>query len=173
MNTNTANTNTVTAPMSFADFLNAVNAAAVPDNTIMGTASNGRPVMIAECSHEDISSSPTEQMLDNMEAITAAAKASRAQYEEQIKEQVAAIVADLRKVAGLNIEILGSWIWVTGNTKPNRETLKRLGFFWSKNKEAWYKKPAEPEGKKKYHRGFYKDMESLREHWEADMIPFN
>lgn len=38
----------------------------------------------------------------------------------------------------INIEICGSWIWVTGNTYQSKEELKTNGFKWSKNKKAWY-----------------------------------
>lgn len=42
---------------------------------------------------------------------------------------------------GLNdikIELVGSWLWVTGNTYIHRETLKELHFRYSKSKKAWY-----------------------------------
>lgn len=35
------------------------------------------------------------------------------------------------------IEIIGNWIWVSGNTKYYKEILKSLKFKWIKNKEAW------------------------------------
>lgn len=38
----------------------------------------------------------------------------------------------------VNIEICGSWIWVSGNTYPVKESLKAAGFKFSKNKKAWY-----------------------------------
>lgn len=39
---------------------------------------------------------------------------------------------------GCTIEIIGSWIWVSGNTYTYKELLKSVGFRWSKNKTAWY-----------------------------------
>lgn len=36
------------------------------------------------------------------------------------------------------IEIIGSWIWVSGNTKPIRQTLKLHDFRFSANKFSWY-----------------------------------
>jgi len=36
------------------------------------------------------------------------------------------------------IEIIGSWIWITGNTRPVKEELKARGFKFSPNKLAWY-----------------------------------
>lgn len=38
----------------------------------------------------------------------------------------------------LIIELVGSWIWVTGNTKKHKETLKASKFIYAKNKEAWF-----------------------------------
>ena len=38
----------------------------------------------------------------------------------------------------VTVEICGSWLWLTGNTKPYREDIKRLSFRWSSNKSAWY-----------------------------------
>lgn len=39
--------------------------------------------------------------------------------------------------------IEGTWMWVSGNTKPHREELKRLGLRWAPKRKMWYKKPAE------------------------------
>lgn len=39
----------------------------------------------------------------------------------------------------LGAEILGHFIWVSGNnTYKEREYLKSLGFRWSRNKAMWY-----------------------------------
>lgn len=35
-------------------------------------------------------------------------------------------------------EVCGSWVWVTGDTRPHKEELKALSFRWSSNKSAWY-----------------------------------
>jgi len=53
-------------------------------------------------------------------------------------EQFASIINALLKAPGLIIELCGSWLWVTGNTREHRDLLKELNFRWSKNKEAWY-----------------------------------
>lgn len=39
---------------------------------------------------------------------------------------------------GLDIEICGSWLWITGDTKTYREIFKTLQFFWANQKKAWY-----------------------------------
>lgn len=35
------------------------------------------------------------------------------------------------------IEIIGNWIWVSGNTKFYKDILKNLKFTWINNKQAW------------------------------------
>ena len=42
---------------------------------------------------------------------------------------------------GLNVEICGVWIWVTGNTREHKEVLKNSGFKWASKKKAWYFRP--------------------------------
>lgn len=38
----------------------------------------------------------------------------------------------------VDIEICGSWIWVSGNTFSCKETLKQNGFKWASKKKMWY-----------------------------------
>lgn len=47
----------------------------------------------------------------------------------------------LEKIAnleGIIIELVGAWIWVTGNTYPHRARLKEAGFMFAHKKVAWY-----------------------------------
>jgi len=53
---------------------------------------------------------------------------------EKFREAVAATL----NMDGVNVELCGAWLWVTGNTYPNRERLKAAGYRFSKNKVAWY-----------------------------------
>lgn len=39
---------------------------------------------------------------------------------------------------GVEVELMGLWVWLTGNTKAHKETLKENGFKWSPKKTAWY-----------------------------------
>ena len=39
---------------------------------------------------------------------------------------------------GINIEIVGCWIWVDGNTYSYKDTLKGIGFKWAREKKKWY-----------------------------------
>ena len=42
----------------------------------------------------------------------------------------------------LTVEMIGSWLWVTGNTYPQREALKKMNFIYEEFKRAWYYRPA-------------------------------
>ena len=47
----------------------------------------------------------------------------------------------INKIAGLEnieIELVGAWIWVTGETRENKDTLKAAGFLFAPKKIAWY-----------------------------------
>ena len=44
---------------------------------------------------------------------------------------------------GVKIELCGTWLWVSGETKKHKETLKNNGFFYAPKKQMWYFRPAE------------------------------
>ena len=67
---------------------------------------------------------------------------------------------------GIKIEIIGSWIWVSGNSFAYHEQLKALHFWWSKSKKAWY---FNGEDKFSYRRGSY-SMKQLRQNWTVTEI---
>ncbi len=39
---------------------------------------------------------------------------------------------------GIIVEMCGSWLWITGDTKPVKDALKTAGFMWAQKKLAWY-----------------------------------
>lgn len=39
---------------------------------------------------------------------------------------------------GIEIEIIGQWIWVSGNTFRHKITLKEIGFKWASQKKMWH-----------------------------------
>ena len=48
------------------------------------------------------------------------------------------ILASLMSIDSIQIEICGSWLWIGGDTKPAKESLKEVGCRWSQNKKMWY-----------------------------------
>ena len=60
-----------------------------------------------------------------------------------IAEEMQVILDGLIKFRNITVEIIGTWLWVTGETKPYKETLKGMGLWYSPKKTAWYWKPAD------------------------------
>ena len=63
------------------------------------------------------------------------------------------------KIDGIVIEVIGCFVWVTGNTKPNKEKLKTLKFQWHSRKSAWYLKPEDY--RRRSHKNY--DLDEIRE----------
>ena len=62
---------------------------------------------------------------------------AKIQQEKDLKALMNTIV-QLKQLEGLNIDLLGSWLWIGGNTKANKEALKALGCRWASKKKLWY-----------------------------------
>ena len=73
-------------------------------------------------------------------------------------EQFINIINELIRFESVLIEIIGSFIWVSGETKPYKEMLKEMGFRWSPNKSSWY---LAPEGYRRRSRKDY-SMDDIR-----------
>lgn len=85
--------------------------------------------------------------------------------ERQASEAFKAALLKIIHLDGVEIEICGSWIWATGNTFIYRELLKEAGFWYSKNKKAWYWK----EGESRKMRGHY-TMAEIRTKYGSDKV---
>ena len=66
------------------------------------------------------------------------AKAPEGKKTTETPEEFRDLVNNIINVPGIIIEICGSWVWVSGNTKPVKTELKQAGFRWSQNKKMWY-----------------------------------
>jgi len=77
------------------------------------------------------------------------------------------LIAKLVRMAGIQIEICGTWVWVTGKTFSLKEALKAAGFRWSANKKAWYWYAPE-NAPKNIRRGA--TMEYIRERYGSKII---
>lgn len=47
------------------------------------------------------------------------------------------IINTLLKLDGIEVELCGRWLWVSGNTRVHKEALKAAGCKWSHNKSMW------------------------------------
>lgn len=90
-------------------------------------------------------------------------------YEKETNENATEFMDVINKVIhldGVNIEIIGSWVWLTGNTSLYKDEIKAAGFWWSKNKKSWY---FNGDDKKSRRRGRF-TMDQLREKWGSEEI---
>jgi len=58
--------------------------------------------------------------------------------ETKIDIELEKIISQILHFEDINIELIGSWIWVSGDTKNIKDTLKELGFKWASKKKMWY-----------------------------------
>ncbi|MFT3948199.1 MAG: hypothetical protein QM763_14610 [Agriterribacter sp.] len=61
-----------------------------------------------------------------------------ADTEIKLSEEYRQAIEKIINLPGIVIEIVGNWIWVTGNTRPVKNTLKDAGFYFASKKIAWY-----------------------------------
>jgi curved DNA-binding protein CbpA len=52
-------------------------------------------------------------------------------------EEFQKIINSVIFMGGCKVELVGKWIWISGNTLQYKDKLKSLGFSWCKNKTAW------------------------------------
>lgn len=48
------------------------------------------------------------------------------------------IISQILHYENIIIEVVGSWIWLQGDTKAIKEVLKGLNFKWASKKKMWY-----------------------------------
>lgn len=92
-------------------------------------------------------------------------------YEKESEEapnEFKDLMETLIRMDGVHIEIIGCFVWVSGDTKPHKDQLKTMGFKWHSKKFCWYKAPADYKrrGKKQYGMDEIRSMYGVQ--YEAD-----
>ena len=67
----------------------------------------------------------------------------------------------------ITIELVGSWIWVSGDTKEIKEKLKELGFKWASKKKMWFY------GEMKGRNPQEKSMEEIKSKYGSETLKTN
>jgi len=76
---------------------------------------------------------------------------------EKMDQAYRDLIDFLMQFEGVEAEIIGSWVWVTGDTYGIKDQLKEKGFKWGSKKRAWY-----------WHEGEY--MRAHRKEYSLDEI---
>lgn len=57
---------------------------------------------------------------------------------DEVPEDLVNIINTLIKFKDVQIDIVGNWIWLAGNTYPVKEEIKKLKFHFSRGKRKWF-----------------------------------
>ena len=65
---------------------------------------------------------------------------------DEVGEKIAEVIRFALNLNGVEVELMGLWVWLTGNTKAHKETIKAWNegrepqekIKWSPKKSAWY-----------------------------------
>lgn len=99
--------------------------------------------------HPDLNSNDTTKIMQDINAeydrlfdkvknsfINANGEIYQKENNENI-EEFKDIINKIITFKNCKVEIIGNWVWITGNTKYYKEILKSLKFKWIQNKKAW------------------------------------
>ena len=67
----------------------------------------------------------------------------------------------------ITIELVGSWVWVSEDTKEIKEKLKELGFKWASKKKMWFY------GEMKGRNPQEKSMEEIKSKYGSETLKTN
>lgn len=82
-------------------------------------------------------------------------------YAGRLNDAINAII----HLDGLNIEVCGLWVWVSGDTRTHKDAIKAAGYFWASKKFMWYFRPADQAG------GRGKSMDEIRGKYGSVSVP--
>ena len=72
-------------------------------------------------------------------ADTAEAKSSRRSNE--VAQEYMDVIAKIIILDGLEIELVGAWLWIGGDTRKHKDALKTAGCYWAPKRQLWYWRP--------------------------------
>lgn len=88
--------------------------------------------------------------------------------DENISELYKEVIEKLINFDEIEIEIVGTWIWISGNTYPIKAQLKEAGALWSGQRKMWYFRSGEFKWRKKSNETA--DFSTLREMFGSRIV---
>ena len=128
---------------------------------------------LAKQHHPDLGGDTATMQAINSEYAFACAKVLKGENlstedtDEQVRlsEEYRAVIEKLIALTGIIIEVVGNWIWVTGNSYPVRKELKAAGLFFASKKLAWYYRAEEFKST-----GSRKTLDEIREKYGTETV---
>lgn len=129
---------------------------------------------LAKQYHPDLGGdTPTMQEINKEYAFASAAVIKGANLSDEETEHQILSSESYRKaleaiihLEGITIELVGWWIWVTGNTRLLKNELKTAGYYFASKKLAWYFRTADY----KASRGGKKSLDEIRAKYGSEVI---
>lgn len=89
-------------------------------------------------SEYDILFKKLKNSFEHSESYQQANDRQRQAYDSVKDQKIREMIVKLSQFQELTIELCGTWIWVSGNTKKYKEELKSLGLYYAYQKKCWY-----------------------------------
>lgn len=93
-------------------------------------------------------------------------KTEREKAAAEVPEKFRAIIAKLLTMPYIQVEIIGGWIWLSGNTALYLRKIQQLGFLYSKKQKRYYLPDETTSGR----RGTRYTMDAIRDKYGSQII---
>jgi len=132
---------------------------------------------LAKQYHPDLGGDTETMQKINKEYAFASAKAingenlteEETENEIRFSEEYRQAIEKIIHLEGIVIELVGYWIWVSGNTIAVKSELKNAGYFFASKKLAWYFRT----GEYKCTKGGKKSLDEIRDKYGSEIIKGN
>lgn len=91
----------------------------------------------------------------------------KTRHTTETPEEFRSVVEALLKFDGIEVELCGAWLWISGDTYAHRDALKANGCLWSRGKQKWYWRHAEDDCR---HSRGSKSMDEIRARYGSEWL---
>ena len=85
----------------------------------------------------------------------------------KIDVELEKVISLILHFENITIKLVGSWIWISGDTKEIKDKLKELGFKWASKKKMWFY------GEMKGRNPNEKSMEEIKSKYGSETLKTN
>lgn len=146
--------------INLSDLINKANGKEKKDNSEAKKALRKEYKQKAAALHPDHGGNEEEMKKLNEEY---AQREALLDLDDDLREAIEKIIT----LPGINIEVCGSWVWVSGDTRNVKDQIKEAGYRWARKKAMWYYRNEE---NATYHRGKGATMAHIREKYGSEEV---
>jgi curved DNA-binding protein CbpA len=107
-----------------------------------------------------------EEIKAGINAQAAADPTGKTRTVNEMPAEFIAVISKLLSIPDIIIELCGSWVWVSGETREHKDEIKAAGCFWAKKKGMWYWRCA----KDAHHGKSHASMADIRRKYGSERI---